>query len=261
MAKVIYDASNRCWMLQMEASTYCIGLNVDASSLQHIYWGPRITEAVASEMARVRTMPWASFESVTGLASEEYVPWGELRYGEPSLKVEYADGTRVIEWDVEKHGVERSGASQLLWLRFRDRVYPLVVTLCYRIYDGQDVIERWIRLENTGAHGPVIIEQALSADWRLPRRECYRLTYLYGKHERETQLAEVILGPGKMVLESRRGITSHQSNPWVALDAEGRATEESRGLERGPGLEWFVEDCGGDDALWRSSLCRWRERF
>jgi alpha-galactosidase len=150
-----------------------------------------------------------------------------MRFNEPGLKVEYADGTRVIEWAFEEQGIERSGASQMLWLRFRDRAYPLTVTLYYRIYDGHDVIERWAQLENSGGSGPVTIQQAFSADWQLPPRERYRLTYLHGRWGKETQVAEVVLGPGKVVLESRRGTTSHPFNPWVALDPEARATEES----------------------------------
>ena len=59
------------------------------------------------------------------------------------------------------------------------------MTLYYRIYEGHDVIERWVRLENTGGSGPITIEQALSADWRLPRRARYQLTYLYGQHIRD----------------------------------------------------------------------------
>jgi alpha-galactosidase len=150
-----------------------------------------------------------------------------MRFTEPSLKVTYTDGTRAIEWIMEAHGIERSSMGQTLWLRFRDQTYPLAVTLYYRIYDGHDVIERWVALENMGGNGQITIEQALSADWRPPRRERYRLTYLYGQHVKEMQLASVVLSPGKMVLESRRGATSHQFNPWVALDHNASATEES----------------------------------
>lgn len=211
----------------MEASTYCIGLSKDASSLEHIYWGPHITLEVADEMAYTPEPPKISFESLIGTSREEYAPWGEMRFNEPDLKVEYADGTRGIEWIFDEHGIKQSGASRTLWLRFRDQAYPLTVTLYYRIYDGHDVIERWVHLENSGGSGPVTIEQALSADWRLPQRERYRLTYLYGQHMKETQVAQTLLGPGKIVLESRRGVTSHQFNPWVALDPEASATEES----------------------------------
>jgi alpha-galactosidase len=227
LADIIYDASWRCWILQAEASTYCIGLSEDDSSLQHIYWGPRIASEVASEMAHPSEPRTVPFESPTGISREEYVPWGEMRFSEPSLKVEYSDGTRTIEWAFEEHGIERSEEGQTLWLQFRDRAYPLVVTLYYRIYNGHDVIERWARLENSGGSGPVTIKQALSADWRLPHQKRFRLTYLYGQHVKETQVAEVMLGPGKFVLESRRGATSHQFNPWVALDPEASATEAS----------------------------------
>lgn len=214
----------------MEASTYCIKLHENASSLQHIYWGQQVSVATASEMAHAIRPGWAPFESATGIERAEYSPWGELLFNEPSLKVVYADGTRVIEWVYEEYGSERFGTSQTLWLRFRDRAYPLVVTLYYRIYEGHDVLERWVRLEHSGrsgADGPIVIEQALSANWQLPHHEHYRLTYLHGRWGKETQVAEVGLAPGKFVLESRRGITSHQCNPWIALDADAKATEES----------------------------------
>jgi alpha-galactosidase len=211
----------------MEASTYCIGLSEDASSLQHVYWGERISTEAALEMISSSNSWLAPFESSTSISREEYIPWGELRFSEPSLKVTYADGTRGIEWLYEDYGIERSGTSSTLWLRFRDKVYPLVVMLYYRIYDSYDVIERWVRLENVGGSGSITIEQAFSADWRLPRRESYRLTYLHGRWGKETQVAETTLSPGKFVLESRRGTTSHQFNPWLALDPEAQATEES----------------------------------
>ena len=73
MADITYDASNRCWILQLEASTYCIGLSEDASSLQHIYWGPRIASVVASEMAQPLGPLMVPFESPTGISREEYV--------------------------------------------------------------------------------------------------------------------------------------------------------------------------------------------
>ena len=211
----------------MEESTYCFRLGEDSSSLQHIYWGPSIASAQALEMSHASVPLRIPFESPKGISREEYAPWGEMRFTEPDLKVTFADGTRVVEWVFEAYGIDRSNSGQTLWLQFRDQAYPLTVTLYYRIYDGHDVIERWVALENKGGNGPVIIEQSLSADWRLPPRDRYRLTYLYGQHVKEMQIAEVVLSPGKMVLESRRGATSHQFNPWIALDPDASAKEES----------------------------------
>ena len=97
MADIFYDAPSRCWVLQMEASTYCIGLSEDGTSLQHIYWGPRIASEEALEMAHASVPLIVPFESPTGVSREEYAPWGEMRFNEPGLKVKYADGTRTIE--------------------------------------------------------------------------------------------------------------------------------------------------------------------
>jgi alpha-galactosidase len=212
----------------MKTSTYCFALSESGTSLQHMYWGAHISSETANEIASApELLSSASFESSAGISREEYAPWGEMRFSEPDLKVEYADGTRAIEWAFEQYGIASEEAAQMLWLRFRDRAYPLVITLYYRIYEGHDVIERWVQLENAGEDGPIVLEQAFSADWRPPRRESYRLTYLHGRWGKETQVTQSMLSPGKLVLESRRGMTGHQFNPWVALDPQALATEES----------------------------------
>ena len=66
----------------------------------------------------------------------------------------------------------------------------------------------------------------------MPAGEGYRLTYLTGRWAGETQLTREPILPGKKVLESRRGNTSHQLNPWFAIDARGEADEEH-------GRVWF----------------------
>jgi len=53
----------------------------------------------------------------------------------------------------------------------------------------------------------------------------YRLSYLYGRWGSETKLSRIELGYGKKILESRRGITSHQFNPWFVVD-NGQADED-----------------------------------
>jgi alpha-galactosidase len=228
LADIMYEASSRRWTLQLATSTYCFALIEDGTSLQHLYWGASIVAETAGEIVSAAQPSLnVPFESPGGISREEYAPWGEMRFGEADLKIEYADGTRAIEWAFEQHGMALEGTARRLWLRFRDRAYPLVVTLNYRIYEGHDIIERWTQLENAGGGGPIMIEQAFSANWRAPRRSPYRLTYLHGRWGKETQVAENMLSPGKVVLESRKGMTSHQFNPWVALDAEASATQES----------------------------------
>ena len=61
----------------------------------------------------------------------------------------------------------------------------------------------------------------------MPAGRRWRLRYLHGGWAAETQLAETTVGPGKLVLESRRGTTGHHLNPWFTLDPDGASTETS----------------------------------
>ena len=65
----------------------------------------------------------------------------------------------------------------------------------------------------------------------MPPGEGYRLSYLNGRWAAETQLVREPIHPGEKVLESRKGHTSHNFNPWFAIDA-GDADEEH-------GRVWF----------------------
>jgi alpha-galactosidase len=113
-----------------------------------------------------------------------------------------------------------------------------------------------------------VVRQAHSANWWLPDRGRWRLRYLHGGWAAETRLAETTLGPGKVVLESRRGTTSHQLNPWFTLDPDGSAAEESGEVWSGE-LAWSgswklvyevtsagrVHACGGwNDFDWAAPL-------
>ena len=98
------------------------------------------------------------------------------------------------------------------------------VGLTYRLIEEYDLIERWVNIENKGNQS-VQIEQILSAQWHLPDIQNYRLSYLYGRWASETKLSRTELPYGKKILESRRGITSHQFNPWFAVD-NGQADED-----------------------------------
>jgi alpha-galactosidase len=72
------------------------------------------------------------------------------------------------------------------------------------------------------------IEQLASATWNLPRGNDYRLRYLTGRWAAEWRLHEQLIQPGKTILESRRGSTGDQNNPWFAIDNNG-ANDQDQG--------------------------------
>lgn len=240
MADIWTDETAATWLAEMESTAYAVGLTPDRSAVRHLHWGGPLPRAVVPAMLADALASPARWERLRGPGREvpdEYVPWGGLRFHEPSLKVDYPDGTRALEWQAAGHRITRDGPAVTLEIDLADVAYGLTVTLAYRVYGGFDVLERWATIRNGGAAGPVVLRQAHSANWWLPERPGWGLHYLHGGWGAETQLAQASLGPGKLVLESRRGTTSHQFNPWFALDPEGSATEE-RGAVWAGELAW-----------------------
>lgn len=226
-AGVIFDEASRTWLITMARTSYAFGLSAEGS-LRHLHWGAPIDPATVAGLATAdrprleheRDLAWSHD------APDEYVAWGGMRYDEPTLKAEYADGVRSVELMYRRHRVIRKGGHVRLEIDLVDGD-RLSVTLCYRAYDGFDVLERWVRLQ-AGTAGEVALRLAYSANWWLPAREGdWRWRYLHGGWATESRQASVVLrAPGKFTLESRRGTTSHQFSPWFAVDPDSSATEE-----------------------------------
>jgi alpha-galactosidase len=225
---IVFDEERWVWALQGKLSTY--GLGVDGEGrLRHLYHG--------AALLRLHDLPEPGppspprhFEPPGGPEVRyEYPAWGAMFYGEPCLKATFSDGVRDVRLVYEGHEI-RDGASPELTVELRDAHYPLRASLHYRLFEEQDVVERYAVLKNEG-EAPITLEEVLSAAWYVSRGYGYRLTHLAGRFAGETQVYREGISPGKKVLESRRGVTSHHANPWFALD-RGNATEDA-------GEVWF----------------------
>jgi alpha-galactosidase len=274
VADIWHDDAAQAWLVEMCSTSYAFALTDDGAALTQLNWGVALPREVLPGLAAaVQDKRWDWRLSMMRARPDEYVPWGGPRYDEPSLKVDFADGTRGIEWRFAGQRVTRSGAARTLEIDLADTTYPLQVTLHYRVYDGFDVLERWATLRHRGQGPPFVVRQVHAANWWLPDRDHWRLRYLHGGWGAETQPASAGLTPGKVVLESRRGVTSHQLNPWFTLDPDGTATEESGEVWSGA-LGWSgswklvfettpagqVHACGGwNDFDWAQRLAPGQE--
>ncbi|MFD3312779.1 alpha-galactosidase [Streptomyces sp. NPDC058694] len=216
----------RTWLLSGPASSYALRLGED-DALLHLHWGPRIALADAEALAAGPGPEYWAFEATLD-GHEEYPVEGGPRFVRPALSVR-TDERRGTEWRFETY--EADGDE--LRLRFSDS--GLGITLHYRMRAGTDVVERWVTLANEGPALEVL--RADSAVWTLPQRDGWRLSQLHGRWAAESRLVRSELTYGEKVIGSRRGHTSHQHLPWVALDADGAATEE-RGEVYGCALAW-----------------------
>ena len=217
MPHLQYEPSQRLWLLRTPATSYAVRLDED-DNVRHVHWGAALTTAQATALA-ARIPPAGSSFDATG--AEELAVEGGARFGPAGLQVRFADGTRGAEWRYAGHDADEGH----LRIHLDDRHYPLRVTLHYRVHDDSDVIERWTTVENRDERLPITVQRCDSASWTLPHRGDYRMSHLVGGWNSEFQLRRAEVPAAETVLTSRRGITSHHANPWLALD-DGTAGEE-----------------------------------
>lgn len=235
---VRFDEAKKMFVLDAGKVSYLFGIN-EQNTLQHIYWGKHVWRE--DDFTNAHSLPeWASFDLSTTTTPQEYPGWGAGLYVEPSLKATFPDGNR----DLVLHYVEHRIDGNTLLVTLKDIQRPLLVHLHYTVFPQTGIVRRDASIENRTST-PVVLESAQSAAWYLPQGEGYRLRYLTGRWAGEWQVNEEPVHTGLKVLESRRGSTSVQTNPWFALDRDGNTDGEH-------GSVWF--GALGWSGSWRISI-------
>jgi alpha-galactosidase len=230
--------AKQLWVITLGDATYAFGVN-ERRELQSVYWGATLP---VEDLPEAHSLPgWSSFDPSTSVTPQEYPGWGGPFYGEPALKATFMDGNR----DVVLQYVDHHLANDLLEITLKDAGSALTARLRYRAYSDSGVIERSSRIENRTSQ-PVTLEIAQSAAWTFSPGSDASLHYLTGRWAGEWQLESEQLPVGTRVLESRRGSTSAEVNPWFAVAQDGRDEER--------GAVWF--GALGWSGSWRISLER-----
>jgi len=227
------------WYLDTAESTYVIGIN-EQNMVQNLYWGPSLPKDAVLPKAHSGAER-ASFDSPINTTALEYPAWGQGLFTEAAFKVDSPNGDRSAILVFENAIL--SADQRQLEIILKDTAQPLRVHLFYRVF-AEGVLARWSSIENAGKD-TLQIEQAASAVWNLPAETDYSLSWLTGQWGAEWQLHTEPLATGSKVLESRRGSTGHQANPWFAIGRQNETTEDS-------GPVWFGEL--GWSGNWRMSI-------
>lgn len=215
-----FDPATKVFRIDAGGMTYAFGIN-NVDELQPVFWGARI--ASADSLPAATTKPEAaSFDSTYTVTPNEYAGWGAGLYVEPALKVSYPDGNR----DLILHYVSHVIKGDELTVTLKDIDRELYVELHYVVDDATGILGRSAVIMNK-TKTPVMIEDAAAATWSLPRGTDYTLRYLAGRWAGEWHLEQQAIRPGETVLQSKRGSTGHQNNPWFAVERGDQTDEDS----------------------------------
>ena len=242
---IVYDATAKTITLHTRSSSYQMLIGAEGYLL-HTYYGRRAEGSFASLHLRkdvgFSPVPHAMAGETRGY-SPDTLPQefsganaGDFRL--PSVCVSLPDGRRGADLHVLRHRIQKGKyglkglpyaldpeeEAETLSVTLSDPVLGLEAELLYAVYESRDIITRAVRLKNTGKES-LTLEKAASCCLDLPFGD-WDLLHFHGRHAMERQPERLPLPQGELRLDSRRGMSGHQHNPFVIL-CDRHTTEDA----------------------------------
>ncbi|WP_226581282.1 alpha-galactosidase [Halobacillus litoralis] len=161
---------------------------------------------------------------------QDYPSYGTSDYREPAFHIIQPDGSRISNFTYQSHQVvkgkpglkglpatyvEDETEAETLVLRLFDEVTEVELNLMYTVYHNRNVIVRSVNFINKGVEEHVL-DRALSASIDLPDSN-FEWLQLAGSWSRERHIHKQRLHPGIQRIQSTRGTSSSQHNPYIGL--------------------------------------------
>lgn len=201
----VIKCKNNLFVLETLNTHYA--LCIDANGLnRHIHWGKKCN---VNDYEVDCTGDENSNHTRLDEYKQELTPFGSTMYRDCDIKACFSDACREI--DLEYIGYDISGNT--LKVMFKDKYYPLKVTLNYVTYDNSDIIKRYTTVQNTGTDN-ITLERLTSAQLNLPGITPYKFRNTNGAWGGEFIECESTLEGGYEVYESRRGASNHNNSPY-----------------------------------------------
>ena len=171
---------------------------------------------------------------------QEYPSHGSTDFRRPAVELRQPNGSRIPSFVYHSHTVapgkpaldglpatycEQDSEAETLTIRLRDELLNVSAYLNYTLFASHPALARSARIVNEGGL-ELHLTHAMSLSLDLPDRE-YELLHFSGAWGRERHLKVRRLEQGVQSVESLRGHSSHNHNPFVMLRRPG--TDEDQG--------------------------------
>ena len=214
MGIVINELKN-VFALQSKNNSYVFGID-NMGLVRHLYWGRKIENVDDFDMPTLVEV--STNDPVFEITKEEFPVYGSLRYKEHCLKASFIDGCRELVYSYEGYEVDGNE----LVIKLKDIHYDFNMNLHYKVYEEYDLIERYVTIKNN-SENVIEIEKVHSGQFHIPYED---LTFsnVHGHWGAEQQRFTQKVSYGKIVIENRRGISTHNHNPYFILDKNATET-------------------------------------
>lgn len=214
MGIVINELKN-VFALQSKNNSYVFGID-NIGLVRHLYWGSKIENVDDFDVPTLVEV--STNDPVFEITKEEFPVYGSLRYKEHCLKASFIDGCRELVYSYEGYEVDGNE----LVIKLKDIHYDFNMNLHYKVYEEYDLIERYVTIKNN-SENVIEIEKVHSGQFHIPYED---LTFsnVHGHWGAEQQRFTQKVSYGKIVIENRRGISTHNHNPYFILDKNATET-------------------------------------
>lgn len=232
---IFYNEKDKAFKLRANNTDYMMKV-CEEGYLAHVYYGNKVPDEDLTYLLRLDESPFTPATNDRDRASFmdtlpfEYPCFGLGDYRESAFKIMDANGMSTCDLRYVSHkmyegkpkleglpatfATEESGCSTLE-ITMYDKYADIEVVLIYTAFDKLDVITRSAVITNKGEK-PFKITRALSACVDFDTDKMDMIT-LNGSWARERAVERCRLHHAKQLVDSCKGESSHQNNPFVAL--------------------------------------------
>lgn len=222
-------------VIPVETRNTAVVLATDkANRLVITHFGKRL--ANPTEYANIAQQYWMRDDNA-GFYNMAYTQSGSTNLVEPALSVTHTDGNQSTDLKYVSHKVEKVDNNVTITsVLLRDEVYAFEVTLFFKTYSQEDVVEQWSVIKNK-EKGAVDLQKYASANLYFAF-DNYYLTSYHGSWGREMKPEETLLTNGIKTLDSKLGARANLfAPPTFQLSFNRPATEDEGSVLLGQ-LAW-----------------------
>ncbi|OPJ61026.1 alpha-galactosidase [Clostridium chromiireducens] len=233
---IIYDNNAKSFHLTTKNTSYILNVQEDGY-LSHLYFGRKLRNFNCNNLLPLKER--CSFSpnpnpsdlklSLDSLP-QEYPSYGTSDFRTPAYSIRLENGSTITDLRYESHKiingkpelkglpatyVEDEAEAQTLEITLFDSLIGLKVILSYTAYENYDAVTRNVRFINCGSENLKLLRVlSMSIDFN---NSDYDFLHLHGSWARERHIERTPLIIGTQSVESRRGSSSHNQNPFIAL--------------------------------------------
>ncbi|MFV8324466.1 alpha-galactosidase [Flavobacterium sp. ZS1P14] len=172
-----------------------------------------------------------------GIYNSAYTPAGTWNFSEPAIQVKHADGNPSLELKYVSHKKEKIDEnSSLTRIVLKDSLYPFEVTLCYKVWEKENIIEQWTEIKHSEKK-PVLLQKFASANLYFTSKDFY-LTSFQGEYLKEMQPIESKLLQGIRTIDSKLGTRAMLLQTPNFMISFGKPASENEGTVLLGQLAW-----------------------